>query len=141
MEFGPPLFRNFDGILVLAFLLSRHAQICSVLDKSGHIVAVHCVKHVPEVLSVWKSTFWSVIGHVDHEVFDVPREWPELFYREFLILGYVYVFYFGQWQEFLLFDKHQLNEVFVKHLGWWDIQLQLLLEILNEVFFAAKAHE
>ena len=78
---------------MLAFLLSRHAQFGSVLDKLSHIVAVHCVKHVPEVLSVWQPTVGSWIWHVDHEVFDIMHEWPELLHREFLVLWYVDVFH------------------------------------------------
>ena len=72
-----------------------------MLDKLGHIVAVHCVKHVPEVLTLWKPTVWRGIWHVDHEVLDIPHEWPELFNREFLILGYVNVVHFAQQEKFL----------------------------------------
>ena len=92
----PPIFRNFDSVLVFAFLLSRHTQVGSVLDKLRHVVAVHCVKHVPEVLAVWQPTVGSWIWHIDHKVFDIMHEWPELLHREFLVPGYVDVFHFAQ---------------------------------------------
>ena len=53
----------------------------------------------------------------------------------------MHVFHVTQLEKFLLFDEHQLYEVFVKHLCRWNVKLQLLLEVLDEVFFGAEARE
>ena len=121
------------------FLLSRHAQTGSVLDKLRHIVTVNCVKNVPEVSSIWQATLRSWVWHVDHEVWDFLHERPKLLHREFIVLGNVDLLHFTQREELLLVNEHQLDEVLIQHLCWRNVKLQLLLEILGEVLLGTEA--
>ena len=141
IELVPPLFRDFDSVRGVAFLLRRHAQFGSVLVELGNIVTVHCVKHVPEVLAVGQPTLGGRIWHVDHEVFNLLHEWPEFFDTKFLILGHMHVLHLTHSKKLFLLDEHQLYEIMVEHLLRRHIQLQLLFEILNKVFFASKSCE
>ena len=141
IELVPPLFRDFDSVRVVAFLLRRHAQFGSVLDELGDIVAGHCVKDVPEVAAIGQAAFGGRVGHVDHKVFDFLHEWPEFFDTELIVFRDMHVLHLTQSQKLFLLNEHELYEIFIEHFLRRNVELQLLFEVLNKIVFASESCE